>query len=353
MLPADPRASILMRAPNWIGDAVLSLPALMSLRRARPRARLVVATREPALSVFERHPAVDGRIAVPPRGRRDHEVVRRLSREAFAAAVVLSPSFRSVLQLWRASIPVRIGYADDMRGPLLTHVAGKRRGGRPSSHQVRDYLDVVKVAGCHKGDPLPRIEADERQREVADLVLASIAAGERAIVGVAPFAAGGRTKRWPHFARLVTLLLLDGHHVALIGGPGDGRAAAQLADRSIVGMSEPRRIGRRITVLAGDRAVPIVPLAALAGRLSCLVCNDTGPMHAWAAGGGRVVALFGSSLPGLHGPLGPGHTVIHRNALPCAGCYDSRCPHGLECLNEIFVDEVFEAAVANVERCDA
>jgi len=350
MLPTDPTAPILLRAPNWIGDSVLSLPALRALRRARPDARLTVATREPALDVFERHPAVDERIAMAPRGHSSGEVIRRLSRGKFAASLILSPSFRSVLQLWRASIPVRIGYADDMRGPLLSHAVGRRRRGRPGSHQVRDYLDLVEAAGCEVDDPQPRIEPDRDHLDVADEVVASFGARDMPVVGIAPFAAGGPTKRWPQFPRLMTLLLQTGHHVALFGGPGDARAATTMAERVVSAMPDARTVARRTSVLAGERSVPIVPLSALARRLSCLVCNDTGPMHAWAAGGGRVVALFGSSLPGLHGPLGPGHTVLHRGELPCSGCYARSCPHGLECLLEICVDEVFEAVVSMVEE---
>ncbi len=337
-LPDDPTAPLLFRAPNWIGDAVLSLPALEALARHRPGAPITVATREPALDVFDGHPDVAARVRLPSRREGDRLAVRALGSGHYAAALIFSPSFRSALQLARARIPIRVGYTDDMRWPLLTHRVGRRRG-LPAAHQVRDYLDIVAFAGAAVADPVPRVRTRSGHRAQAQQLLEELDADGTPLVAIGPCAGGGVTKRGRgrRFAELCAALARKGGRSAIMGGPGDGPAADRLR----------RSVARRgdagaVIPLVGPRSVPTVPLAAMAARLPCLVTNDTGPMHVWAAGGGRVVAIFGSSLPAFHGPLGPGHRVLHRDALPCAGCYRRTCPHGLECLRSIPVGEVLE-----------
>lgn len=343
-LPTAPGAGILLRAPNWIGDAVMSLPALAALRRMRPRARITVATRAPALSVYADHPDVDDRVTIAARGQGDRETVRQLAAGGHDAAILMSPSFRSALQVWRASIPVRIGYADDMRRPLLTHSVGKRRG-RPAAHQVREYLDLLGENGTDAEEHLPRLVPSQARIDAAGALVARLEAPGRPLVALAPFAAGGRTKHWPSYDRLASELARQGCHVVLVGGPDDGNRALRLA-----GFVAREGGAGHLTLLAGPNALSIPDLAALAPRLPVLVCNDTGPMHVWAASGGRVIALFGSSHPGLHGPLGPGHEVFHVASLPCAGCYKPTCPFDLECLQGISFDRVLVAALAAVGR---
>lgn len=343
-LPNAPGAGILLRAPNWIGDAVMSLPALAALRRLRPDARITVATRAPALSVYDDHPDVDGRLTIAPRGAGDRDTVRQLAAGGFEVAVLLSPSFRSALQVWRASIPVRVGFSDDMRRPLLTHAVGKRRG-RPAAHQVREYLDLLGVNDTRAEEHLPRLIPGPTRIAAAEERIARLEAPGRSLIALAPFAAGGRTKLWPSYDRLASELARRGCHVVVVGGPDDGNRALRLAD------FVAREAGPgHLTLLAGPHALSIPDLAALAQRLPVLVCNDTGPMHVWAAAGGRVIALFGSSHPGLHGPLGPGHRVFHVSSLPCAGCYRPTCPYDLECLRGISFDRVLVAALEAVDR---
>ncbi len=335
-LPDDPCTPLLFRAPNWIGDAVLSLPALVALRTARPHARIGVATRAPALKVFDAHPAVDERLVVPPSGNGEAGFVRELRGLDYGAALVFSPSFRSALQLWRADIPVRIGYAGDMRKALLTHPVGQRAG-RPAGHQVRDYLDLVEAVGVAVVDPVPRMQPGERAHAAARRLRDQLAVSSRPLVAVAPFTAGSRTKRWHGYERMIWMLVEEGVNIAVLGGPGDEHAAGRL----LSGLT-PHVPTERLSVFVGRDSVPIPTLAALAPLLPLMVCNDTGPMHVWAAGGGRVVAVFGSSLPGLHGPLGEGHRVLHRGDLRCAGCYESTCDKGMECLAGIFPAELIE-----------
>lgn len=343
-LPPDLLASdvrLLFRAPNWVGDAALSLPALEALRRWRPDAHVVIATRPAALSLFADHPAADGVLELPPRRDRDHAAVRVLREAEFDAALVLCPSFRSVYQVWRARVPVRIGYAREMRRPLLSHPLG-RRGTRPAAHQVREYLDLVEATGARAVAPVPRLVPGAQHRAAAVEVLQGLPAESRAIVGIGPFTAGGPTKRWParHVRRLLELLVERGLHPLILGGPDDGPRA-----RRLLTPVRARLGAAAISVRAGASAVPLLPLAALASRIPLLVTVDTGPMHVWAAGGGRVVAIFGSSLPGLHGPLGAGHRVLHRGDLPCAGCYHRSCPHGLECLEGISAEQALAAVL--------
>jgi lipopolysaccharide heptosyltransferase II len=328
---------------------VLTLPALDALARHRPQAPITVATREPALDVYDGHPDVTARVRLPTRREGDRLAVRALGAGHYGAALVFSPSFRSALQLARARIPRRIGFSDDMRWPLLTHVVGRRRG-LPAAHQVRDYLDIAAFVGAPVADPVPRIRPRAEHREHAQQLVEELNAVAEPLVAVAPFAGGGTTKRWPRrrFAELCVALARKGVRTAIIGGPADGPAAHRLR-----GSVARRGDADAVTPLVGPRTVAAVPLAALASMLPCLVTNDTGPMHVWAAGGGRVVAIFGSSLPAFHGPLGPGHRIVHRDALPCAGCYRRSCPHGLECLRSIPVGEVLEQVEELLDHRDS
>jgi lipopolysaccharide heptosyltransferase II len=339
LLPSDVR--LLFRAPNWVGDAALSLPALEALRRWRPDAHVVVATRRAALSLFVDHPAVNGVLELPARRDRDRGAVRAMGEGNFGAALLLSPSFRSAYQVWRARVPVRIGYAREMRRPLLSHPLG-RRGTRPAAHQVREYLDLAEATGARAVAPMPRLAPGAQQLAIANQVLQGLPEGGRSIVGIGPFTAGDPTKRWParHVRRLLALLVERGLHPLILGGPDDGPRARRLVAPVIAQLGPAA-----ISVRAGASAVPLLPLAALAARVPVLVTVDTGPMHVWAAGGGRVVAIFGSSLPGLHGPVGAGHRVLHRGDLPCAGCYHRSCPHGLECLEGISAEQALAAVL--------
>lgn len=343
-----PPGPVLFRAPNWIGDAVLSLPALAALAARLPSRAVTVATRSPALEVFRGHPEVAELLPVPPAGA-DGGFVRALSARRFGLAVVLAPSFRSAWQAWRAGIPERWGYGGDLRRGLLTFSPESRRG-RPKVHQARDWLDLLRAAGIPvPEDPLPHVEPAEADDAAATALWDMVSdGGLRPVVALNPGATFGPTKRWPadSFAEVGLAAVDAGAALVVLGGPDEGEIARRVARtvRLRSGGSAP------VHVFAGAEAVPLRAVASLAPRAALLVTNDTGPMHLWAAGGGTVLAVFGMSLPELHRPLGGRAVIFHRSDLPCAGCYRRTCSHALECLRGVEARDVARAMLGILEE---
>ncbi len=326
---------LLFRAPHWIGDAVMGTPALRAVMETRPDLRVVVATRLPALQVFQNHPGIEDRWEMPPAGS-DGAFVRRVHEGRFAATLLLSPSFRSAWQVARARVPERWGYRSDTRGWLLTEAPEARRG-PPPRHQADDYLHLVKALGGRTpSHPWPEVHPSSSDHLAASAVLRALPR-HVPTVALQPGAAFGPTKRWPEdrFIAVGREVIQRGGAVAVLGGPEEEKLCQSVA-RAV----DPAQSGVCLP-FAGPLSLPLLALASLAPRMAALVTNDTGPMHLWAAGGGRVLAVFGMSLPELHGPRGPHAPVFfHLGDLPCRGCYRKRCPTLTECLTGISAGEV-------------
>ena len=320
----------LVVAPNWIGDAVMSLPVLRALSRAAPEERLVVLAR-PGPAAIYRAEGTASAVTTASALLRDSLAARQ---GGFSEAWVLPNSYRSALVPFLAGIPERIGYATDGRSHLLTRApAAPPRTG----HQLRDYDRLLESRGIQPDEAPPRlpIPAEAAARADAELSRAGLLRnGSLALL--APGAAFGWTKRWPpaRFGGLAEALLRRGFSCALVIGPGEDRLAEEAR------------------AAAGDPALPVlgadldpVGLAALAARARVVVANDSGPMHLAAAVGTPVVALFGPTDPGRTGPAGVRCEILDRYVF-CSPCYLKECPYGHECMREIEV----EAVAAAVER---
>lgn len=313
-------------APNWIGDAVLSLPFLRALSRAAPDDRLVVLAR-PGPAAIYRAEGSAGEVRTSSGLLRD---AFALARERLREAWLLPNSFRSALVPYLARIPERIGYATDGRGPLLT------RGLPPpprTEHQLRDYDRLLASRGIEPDEGPPRLAipagAAARAEEALDR---SGLSGTDSLALLAPGAAFGWTKRWPadRFGRLADRLAERGLACAVVVGPAETALG-----------EEVRRAARFPPPILGADLDPL-GLAALASRARLLVGNDSGPMHLAAAVGTPVVALFGPTDPGRTGPVGAASVVLDRYVF-CSPCYLKVCPYQHECMREIEVGEVLSA----------
>ncbi len=323
----DSPAVIIVRAPNWLGDTVMALPALRALRADRPEARVTVVGPWAPLLAGQGV----GDILLPyPRGFGERRrFARSLRSERPDLAILLPNSFESAMAAWWWGAKRRIGFDADGRGPLLTDVIPLPS---PRAHQVDEYAALIASAGIPVRDTTPvwRLVEDRAGDEevTALLVQAGIRDGKR-LVGLHLGAAFGSSKRWPgeYFGRLAGSLIAEGAQPVLMGARADDRM--EVAVREGAGRPVPSLVGRDRPAL----------LPRLLGRLDCLVSGDTGVAHLAAALGVATVTLFGPTDKRLTAPRSTSAQVLDREA-PCAPCFLPTCPIDHVCLRAIAPDEV-------------
>lgn len=316
---------ILVRAPNWLGDAVLSLPALRDLARSFPQARLEVLARPSVVELYGAVGEVHGaRISTDTRG--DAAAVRG----ACDLGVLFTNSFGSALALRLGRVPERWGYATEGRGPLLTRRARVPAAVRGRS-QVYYYRAMLAGLGlCVSARPDASLSAPAHWLEAADRLL-----GPGRFVGLNPGAAYGAAKRWPaaRFAAAGDALARrTGARVAVLGSA----AERPLAEEVAAAMRAPAR------VLAGETR--LAELVGVLARLDVLVTNDSGPMHVASALGTPVVAVFGPTDHRETAPAGPGPARIAREPVPCAPCGLRACPIDHACMRRVEAEQVASLA---------
>jgi len=328
---------VLVRAVNWVGDGVLTLPAIAALGRRFPAAEIAVLAAPWVAGLFAGQPAVHRVIEIRREGehrglRGRWRLARRLRGEGFDLAVLFPNSLDAALVPWLAGIPRRLGVPADGRRPLLTHAV--RLPARASGHQVEHYLGLVRSLGA-AGPSLPRLRVAEQASHAAARLLHEhgIEAG-RPLVALNPGSVYGGAKRWPaaRYAAVGDGLAAEGGVVLLVGSRREEGILREVAGR----MRAPA------LVLAGRTDLPT--LAALLERAALVLTNDTGAMHVACAVGAPVLALFGPTDARATGPLGPRAHLI-RHEVPCSPCLYRECPIDHRCMTGIPVAEVLEAAV--------
>ena len=319
-------ARLLVRAPNWLGDAVLSLPAVRDVRRNFPGSRIEILARPWVAPLYGAVSEVDA-----VRESRGVGADAIAVRGAFDAAVILPNSFASALSVWRAAIPQRWGYATDLRGPLLTRhprVPAAVRG-RSQVYYYRAMLAGVGLDVSPEADASLRCPEDWTARGSALL-----GGGGGPWIGLNPGASFGPAKRWApeRYAAAGELLARrTGARIAILGG-ADERA---LGEAIAAGMRAPVR------VLCGQTTLP--ELVGVLSRLRLLVTNDSGPMHVAAALGVPLVAVFGPTDWRETAPVGGRHRVV-REPVPCSPCLLRECPIDHRCMKRIPVDRIVSEA---------
>ena len=314
---------IVVRAPNWLGDVVLSLAALRDLRRNVPQARIEVLAR-PAVA------ALYGAVAEVDAVRESHGVRAdaRAIAGAFDLGVLLTNSFGSALTLRLAGVPERWGYATDGRGLLLTRRARVLPAVRGRS-QVYYYRAMLAGLGLRvTAVPETALRARAEWLESADRLL-----GPGAWVGINPGAAFGPAKRWPlsRFAAVGDRLArTTGAQVAILGGASERPSAEAVA----AAMRHPAR------VLAGQTS--LADLVGVLARVRVLVTNDSGPMHVASALGTPVAAVFGPTDPSETAPVGRARLLSE--PVHCAPCGLRACPIDHRCMTRVAAERVAEAA---------
>jgi heptosyltransferase-2 len=341
--PASPEARrVLVKEPNWLGDLVISLPALRGVRRAYPGAHLAVLVKRELAGFFEGVDGVDEvipyRIGPGARGVADRwNVIGAIRARAFDLAVLLPRSFEAALWMAAAQVPRRAGAAAQGRSWLLTDVAPMPPA-MPARHQAHDYLDLFRATlGIEGSVEDVRITASPTRTAKARAWLAERRRGAGPLVAVAPAASYGPAKEWPadrYAALLDELGEVGGAECVLVGTSAERARCAEIA------------AGSRAGALVAAGETDVGDLVALLSLCSAFAGNDSGAMHVAGALGIPTVGIFGSTQPRRTGPLGPRTRVLYEE-IACSPCLDRTCRFGhYECLRRIEVASVVAALAA-------
>lgn len=341
---------VLVRAPNWIGDAVMCEPALRGLRALFPSAAITLLAKPAVAELFLAYPGVD-RVLIYD-DKQAHAglsgkwtLARQLRQQQFDLAVLFQNAFEAAFLAWLAGIPRRYGYATDGRVFFLTHpVAVPDR--RSLAHQVAYYWNLLKPLGT-AGEPPPpalALSMDEEHTLTARLAGAGIAASD-VVLGINPGSTYGVAKRWlqERFAEVAQRL---SRQIEQAGGRSVAVMILGAKGEEALGRDIAARIGGRSVVLSGSTTIR--ELMAATKRCNLLLTNDTGPMHIAAAFGVPVVAVFGPTDWRTTSPYGQGQAVV-REPVDCAPCLLRECPIDHRCMTWLSVEKVYETAVKQLE----
>jgi heptosyltransferase-2 len=340
---------ILVRGPNWLGDAVMCEPALRGLRRLFPEAQIALLVKPAVADLFAGHPALTRVLTYDTRGRHaglsgKWALSGQLRRQGFDLAVLFQNAFEAAFLTFLAGVPRRYGYATDGRSLLLSDpVAVPDR--RTLVHQVRYYWDLLRPLGLTGDPPTPELVVfpEEEQAMAGRFAQGGLTATD-VVVGINPGSTYGEAKRWlpERFAEVTERLcrtICESREqqvsVVIFGAKGEERLGHEIA----------ARLPSRSLVLSG--ATTIRELMAAVKRCAVLLTNDTGPMHIASAFQVPVVAIFGPTDWRTTSPFGTAHAIV-RQPVDCAPCLLRECPIDHRCMTRVSVDQVYEAATKQV-----
>ncbi|MGA2180077.1 MAG: lipopolysaccharide heptosyltransferase II [Verrucomicrobiota bacterium] len=366
---------ILVRGTNWLGDAVMTTPALMRLREKYPDAHIALLAPEKLADLWTNHPALNETIPFAP-DESVFSVGNTLRAGKYDLALVFPNSPRSALEVWLAGIPQRIGYARPWRNFFLTNAVVARAeavkmqkrsigeiqrlaaadvsrrvdsNGRvltnaaTNAHQIHEYLHLVAVLGANPEPMPPQLVVNPDEIEAARKKFGLDVIG-KPVFGLNPGAEYGPAKRWP-VEKFITAARDIQNRTSCTWLTFGSKADLAVASRIASAIANPPFA---IWNLAGRTGLR--EFMALLKLCRVLLTNDSGPMHVAAALGTPVVVPFGSTSPELTGPGLPGdprHRLLKSDA-PCSPCFLRECPIDFRCLNGISVERVVEAVLSVV-----
>ena len=340
---------IVIRGPNWLGDAVMCEPALSQVRTLFPQAEITLLVKPGIADLLAQHPEVNRTLVYDDRGRHAGLVGKWtlaavLRRHRFDLAILFQNAFEAALISFLAGIPRRFGYATDGRTLLLTDpvTVPPRTAQR---HQVEYYWDLLKPLGGHGPAPAPRlfVTPDESALIAGRLADAGIGPSDP-VIGVNPGSTYGHAKRWlpDRYAEVVNRAVTDVQGrsgarvgVAILGAKGEEPLGKAIADQ----------IKTRTVVCSGQTTVR--ELMALVKRCQLFLTNDTGPMHVAAAFKVPLVAVFGPTDWQTTSPFGVDAQLV-RQPVSCAPCLLRECPIDHRCMTGVTVEQVYDAVVQHL-----
>jgi heptosyltransferase-2 len=318
---------MLVRAPNWLGDAIMCVPAVKGLAAIFEPDELAVVARANLAGVFERYGFANKvRYVTRENSASEHKA---LAGSGYGVFFLFTNSFRSALDARATKCPVRVGYGGNFRGFLLTHVVPKTG----KIHMVDYYLNLARPFGTHMFSQNADFPLLREETDFADGV-----DGLKGAIAIPLGAQYGRAKCWPHknlkaFIKLVASS--GGRRVVLFGTGSDVLEAESLESVA----------PKIVTNLAGKTTIG--QMAAVMAKCDWVVANDSGPLHVAGALGVKTVALFGPTDPGRTAPMADCVRIISQN-VDCSPCFKRECDRDHRCLNAITAEEIF--AIITGER---
>ena len=342
-LHAKPIERIVVRGTNWVGDAVMTIPALRQLRRLFPNAKITLATRAWAEGLFADADFLDELQVHEGSGLRSVvQQVRQWRKANFDLAVLLPNSLETALVASLARVPLRIGYATDGRQALLTHPLALPEW-RGSKHEVFYYLKIVaELEWLVKQEqtfldtqPDGSLEVSAARKSTArDFLSARGVRESNAVVALCPGSINSRAKRWPteRYAELADRLIDDlDAQVLLVGSNAEAEVSLEVS----------RQMHNEPIILTGQ--TDLAELVAILSLMDVLVTNDTGPAHIASALGRPTLVIFGPTNPLTTRPFSPFGEIV-REPPDCAPCMLRDCPIDHRCMTAITPADVFERA---------
>jgi heptosyltransferase-2 len=331
--------NVLVRSANWVGDALLTTPAIRAIRKDFPSAQITILAKPWVAPVFYNNPHCDHIMLYDDQGRHRKwwgkvRLSNDLRRMRFDLAILMQNAFEAALLTWLAGIPNRLGYRTDGRGVLLTHSIPVDPSHK-EYHQIDYYLGILKGASLGVDDRLLTLSLTDAERTRAREILRQFGMGaDDVLIGINPGATYGTAKRWfpERYAALCRRIQASfGGRILIFGGPAEEGLGDQIA----------RAIGNHCTNLCGG--TNLREAMALIERCTLFVTNDSGLMHVAAAFDIPQIVIIGSTDPVRTGPSNPRSRIVEAPT-PCGPCLETQCPTDHRCMKEVSVEMVYEAA---------
>jgi heptosyltransferase II len=335
-LKSEKIEKLLIRSANWIGDAVMTTPAVRAIRKNFTDAKISLLAKPWVVPVFENNPHIDQIIPYNSGGALSTiKTAKMLSKYHFDGAILFQNAFEAAWIAYLAKIPIRIGYDTDLRKVLLTHPV-RRSSKILRLHQTHYYNEILTGAGLKTDGTHLELYLSSKDRESALNMLKDSDIFETdLIVGINPSATFGSAKQWfpERFVQVADRLNKRfGSKTLIFGGPNDRELGA-----NIMKMMKTFAVD-----LSGKTT--LTEAMALIARCRLFITNDSGLMHVAAALNVAQVAIFGSTNFAATGPWSSRSRIV-RGQVGCSPCLKPKCPLGhKECMQKISVDKVFTAA---------
>jgi heptosyltransferase II len=313
---------ILVRTSNWLGDSVMSVPAVRAIKRGRPDAHVTIAAPAKLVSMWKLISEVDDVLPLPRKSLIG--AVRLLRRQTrFDVAILFPNSLRSALEVWLGGIPRRVGYRGHGRSWLLNQIGRESRRPEPPQHHSERYLRIAEDCGAETESVQPPFNVERSSLNETSIALC-------------PGAEYGPAKRWlpERFAEAAKTI-----------------SEQTKAKWILFGTANDAALGKTIATELGDNCVNRIGQTTLdqlideVRRCRLLLTNDTGTMHLAALLGVPAVAIFGSTDPRLTAPLGDNHIIL-RHQVECSPCFLRECPIDFRCMKAVTIDEVAAAVLS-------
>ena len=318
--------NILIRGVNWIGDAVMSLPAVRGIRRLHPNSKISILVKEKVADIFRLEKTIDEIITYGKGLKGKVDTIRQLRERKFKRVYLLQNAFDAALIASLAGIPERVGWNRDFRGFLLTHPVAYRKEDR-KIHHIEYFFQIPKRFNPTLTPDYPWINPNIELRISARRELREL---KRPILAIAPGAKYGATKRWESwkFIEIIKRFTDQFGSVVIFGDKDEDLKIEKI-----------RELKDKVYDFTGKTT--LLELICLLSECDLLLCNDSGIMHLGYATGIPLVAIFGSTSPELTGPPKFAGKVVKAN-IDCSPCFKSKCEH-IKCMKSIEVEDVWNA----------